>query len=281
MCDEETHHVGTDPCVICLDPIEDPATLPCLHVFCFECIIIAAETFSLSRCAVCRTPFSTVRHRGTCEPVILPADHSEREPEERAGEEVQVLLTRSARRREDRRLMRNARRNVYLRRLYSKPLVWTDGLVRIKDTSPEFYRQNPAALHQLVPFMHRDLRLFLPSLLAKQLEQNLINKFKAHAITSETVNGYLKPYIGRFATHFLHEVRNFAQSIYRIKHYDRLVQYRRRHLPTSQTLANNDVTSTEVIEIPTINYVADTETIVIPDCDDVIQIEEGEIIELV
>ena len=257
MCEKEVEQVevGTDPCVICLDPIQDPATLPCFHVFCFECIIVGAQTFSLSRCAVCRTPFSTVSHRGIQEPVIHPAGHSQREvEEERTG--TRIILTSQTRRREDRIDMRSVRRNIYLRRLYSRPLVeeYTDGWVRIKDTSPDFYRQNPAALHQLVPFMHRDLRLFLPSPIARQLEQNLIQKFKSHSITSEAVNAYLQPHIGRFSPHFLHEVRNYAQCVYHMKKYDRMVRYRRRHLSTQPDIvpdSNQDtwVEEGEIIEV--------------------------------
>ena len=216
----------TEPCVICLDPIEDPATLPCLHVFCFVCVVTAAETFSLSTCAVCRTPFSSVRHRGVDEPVLIPSSTGVAEESSPRA----VSSHRDRRRRRDRRHRRSARRKIYLRRLFAQPLVeqCLDGAIGRKDTSPEFYKQNPAALHPLVPFMHRDLRLFLSSPQAKQLEKSLIEKFKQYDIKSRTVTEYLEPFLGRFAVHFQHEVRNFAQSICDQDKYDRLVLYQRR-----------------------------------------------------
>ena len=242
MADRCSEQLEAEPCVICLDPIEDPATLPCLHVFCFECIVTAVRSFSLSSCAVCRSPFSSLRHSGVEKTVVFPADPS------RGGRE-EGAESRTALRRRTRRL----RRNVYLRKLYARPLVQElgDEQLRWKDTSPEFYRQNPAALHPLIPFMHRDLRLFLPGTLANQLEQTLIDMFKSHAITSEQVRVYLDTYLGKFASHFLHEVKNYAQSIYELKKYDRLVQHRRRMV------------------------VMETRTVV--DTDDVIHREEGEL----
>ena len=241
MADKYTDRLEAEPCVICLDPIEDPATLPCLHVFCYECIVTAVRSFSLSSCAVCRSPFSSLRRAGAEEPVIFPAVLQQRE-ESVPG----ATLSRRNRR---------LRRKIYLRKLYSRPLVQEvgDEHIRWKDTSPDFYRQNPAALHPLIPFMHRDLRLFLPSSLSKQVEQGLIDKFKLHAITSEEVTAYLETYLGKFASHFQHEVRNFAQSIYELNKYDRLVQHRRRIV------------------------VRERITIVISDTDDAIQGEEGEL----
>ena len=226
---------GAEPCVICLDPIQDPATLPCLHVFCFECIITAIRSFSLTSCAVCRSPFSWLQHSGVERPVVLPADHSRME-------RVQSRVTL-------RRRTRTQRRNIYLRKLYARPLVQESGdeQLRWKDTSPEFYRQNPAALHTLIPFMHRDLCLFLPRPLARQLEQTLIDKFKSLAITSEEVTAHLETYLGKFASHFQHEVRNFARSVYELKKYDRLVQHRRR------------IVTRETVTLPCVNDVTDRE----------------------
>lgn len=46
-----------DPCAICFDFITDPATLPCNHIFCTNCLLTWSRT-GRSTCPMCRSPFT-------------------------------------------------------------------------------------------------------------------------------------------------------------------------------------------------------------------------------
>lgn len=68
------------------------------------------------------------------------------------------LYVRSAERREHLTATTDFRRMIYDRGLRVRENTEDD---RIRDTSPEFFRQNPAMTHRLIPWLHRELGVLL------------------------------------------------------------------------------------------------------------------------
>lgn len=55
----------------------------------------------------------------------------------------------------------DVRRNIYRQNMYVNPESVVDTTGRYRDTSPEWFRSNPAQTHRLVPWLNRELNALL------------------------------------------------------------------------------------------------------------------------
>uniref|UniRef100_A0A1Q3F7C9 RING-type E3 ubiquitin transferase n=1 Tax=Culex tarsalis TaxID=7177 RepID=A0A1Q3F7C9_CULTA len=117
------------------------------------------------------------------------------------------------------------RRYIYHRKLHARPLADVNG--RLRECSASFYRENPAQIHRLMPWINRELIALCrgnPSQVTLILE-DFPNLLMSHDITSPAFRERVS-YWGRARTiHFVHELLNFARSPYDMIGYDRCVQY--------------------------------------------------------
>lgn len=117
------------------------------------------------------------------------------------------------------------RRYIYHRRLHARPLADISG--RMRDCSASFYRENPAQIHRLMPWINRELVALCRNNPAQVsiIMEDFPNLLMSHDITSPAFRERVS-YWGRVRTaHFIHELLNFARSPYDIIGYDRSVQY--------------------------------------------------------
>ncbi|KAK3913511.1 E3 ubiquitin-protein ligase Topors [Frankliniella fusca] len=117
------------------------------------------------------------------------------------------------------------RRSIYERDLWAR--IQPDITGRYRECSPDFYAQNPAQVHRLMPFINRELNVLLDNgsrtmyVMDKILE--LLPQF--HIQSSEFRSRVARLIGNRHAPHFCHELRAFAVSVYDLIGYDRNVQY--------------------------------------------------------
>lgn len=124
---------------------------------------------------------------------------------------------------------------VYLENAWAQPLPDLSG--RFRQCSSAFFRNNPAQVHRLQPFILRDLNAIRES---ARLEGETINVRDNNVTTvtqliMRTLTAYeiregfminsLRPFLSWRALHFCHELHNFANSPYDIVGYDRHVQF--------------------------------------------------------
>lgn len=103
------------------------------------------------------------------------------------------------------------------------------------------FRDNPAQTFRLHPFILRDIGAIRSVELREGLAvrpQLFITDANLTTMIMQTVSRYnirdlfivnlLRPYIGNYTTHFIHELYNYARSPYDLIGYDRNVQYSMR-----------------------------------------------------
>ncbi|KAH8371478.1 hypothetical protein KR093_007579, partial [Drosophila rubida] len=118
------------------------------------------------------------------------------------------------------------RRYVYDRKLYALPV--SDNLTgNFREWSARFYRDNPAQMHRLMPWINRDIVCLLRTSPQNvtQVMQMMNNILPMINIPTRTFRRRLSPFLGERTNHFIHELFNFARSPYDMIGYDRVVQY--------------------------------------------------------
>lgn len=117
------------------------------------------------------------------------------------------------------------RRYIYHRRLHARPLADING--RMRDCSASFYRENPAQIHRLMPWINRELVALCRNNPAQVsiIMEDFPNLLMTHDITSPVFRERVSYWGWVRTTHFIHELLNFARSPYDIIGYDRSVQY--------------------------------------------------------
>ncbi|XP_017472994.1 PREDICTED: E3 ubiquitin-protein ligase Topors-like [Rhagoletis zephyria] len=117
------------------------------------------------------------------------------------------------------------RRFIYDRRLFALPVCDITG--RFRESTARFYRDNPAQVHRLMPWINRDIVCLLRntehdvSSLLERINESLLQT----NILSPAFRRRLQPYLGTKTSHFIHELNNFARSPYDMIGYDRAVHY--------------------------------------------------------
>ncbi|KAH8261115.1 hypothetical protein KR044_003605, partial [Drosophila immigrans] len=118
------------------------------------------------------------------------------------------------------------RRYVYDRKLYALPV--SDSLTgRFREWSARFYRDNPAQMHRLMPWINRDIVCLLRTSPQNvtQVMHMMNDILPMINIPTRTFRRRLSPFLGERTNHFIHELFNFARSPYDMIGYDRMVQY--------------------------------------------------------
>uniref|UniRef100_A0A182TIJ5 RING-type E3 ubiquitin transferase n=1 Tax=Anopheles melas TaxID=34690 RepID=A0A182TIJ5_9DIPT len=121
------------------------------------------------------------------------------------------------------------RQFVYSNRLYACPMPDLNG--RFRDTSAAFYRENPAQMHRVLSYMHRDLLVLGVNIAVHAPNMNVLEDLlQTHDIDSrEFLLRILRHMPLETGEHFQHECTNFARSPYDMIGYDRCVQYNPRY----------------------------------------------------
>lgn len=113
---------------------------------------------------------------------------------------------------------------------------------RVRETSPSFYRENPAQTHRLVPWLNRELNALLQGhgeQVAFLLDL-IIGLIKRHPIESEEFYQHVFPFVGRNTRHFMKEFLAFAKSPYHMAAYDRHVSYEENTEPNIDSDSDSD-----------------------------------------
>ncbi|XP_043641621.1 E3 ubiquitin-protein ligase Topors [Drosophila teissieri] len=121
------------------------------------------------------------------------------------------------------------RRYVYDRKLYALPV--SDSLTgHFREWSARFYRNNPAQMHRLMPWIHRDIMCLLRNAAhSVNTVMTLMNDILPMTnILGPTFRRRLSPFLGERTSHFIHELFNFARSPFDMIGYDHVVQYSAR-----------------------------------------------------
>ncbi|XP_076352922.1 E3 ubiquitin-protein ligase Topors-like [Tachypleus tridentatus] len=273
-------------CVICLGKPENKSfTDSCFHTFCFACLVEWSKV--KAECPLCKQSFHSIIHNVRSledydqylisvhnVPTDICSDNSGRRfryPSTLTSERRRQIrferslefhnyrstyaphVTSRTTRRERRHHIStsNFRRHIYESGLWVEPL--GDGQTGcFHDTSPEFYRQNPACTHRLIPWLNRELVALLgdggESQLAFLLDLvlALIMRFD---IRSPEFYEHVRPFFRDHTSHFVHEFFNFARSSYDLVNFDRraiydIIEHRReKDNESDNTDSDNDVVS--------------------------------------
>ena len=157
------------------------------------------------------------------------------------------------------------RRDLYLRNLYVDPESISDITGRYRDSSPAWYRTNPAQTHRLVPWLNRELNVLLEGSehQSAHVTQKVLQFIERFEIRSPEFHEKLLPYLANRTDHFQHEFYHYARSVYDMIGYDRTATYV-DHPPPSD---NHDVD----LDTPVGAAAAAAET---SDSDDIMVVDE-------
>lgn len=247
-------------CAICLGRcINKCFTDNCVHHFCFNCLLEWSKI--KPECPLCKQTFKSIIHNVRSpsqyeEYIVTPRPHaqpllhrlnvflSERprfryratlqvRPHE--SEAIQQLLFQQAApdhvfydgwiQPNNRSNQNRFRRHVYDLNLYALPL--SDITGRQRECSALFYRENPAQIHRLMPWLSREIHVLSNNIghrteYITNMIQNMLEEFD---ISSSTFLEALEPHLILRTRHFIHEFLVFARSPYDMYGYDRNVRY--------------------------------------------------------
>lgn len=122
------------------------------------------------------------------------------------------------------------RRDVYERSLYVDPDSVVDVTGRFRECSPEWFRNNEASTHRLVPWLNRELCVLLinGSQQSSYVMQLILDTLQRQQITGPEFLELLQPYLGTRTEHFQHEFYHYARSVYDMVGFDRHAVYTER-----------------------------------------------------
>lgn len=116
------------------------------------------------------------------------------------------------------------RRFIYNQGLWVRRLPDITG--RYRKCSPRFLAQNPAQVHRLVPWLHRELSALLGSGRSCEAAMTEIMAMVVqHPIRSVEFRNGVETFLGSRTDHFIHEFHSFAISPYDTIGYDRYATY--------------------------------------------------------
>ncbi|KAM6230180.1 E3 ubiquitin-protein ligase Topors [Porphyrio hochstetteri] len=98
---------------------------------------------------------------------------------------------------------------------------------RYRDISAEFFRQNPACLHRLVPWLKRELTVLFGDhgSLINIVQHVIMSNLTRYDVDSEAFADNLRPFLLNRTEHFLHEFISFARSPFNLEAYDQHANY--------------------------------------------------------
>uniref|UniRef100_A0A8D0KR64 E3 ubiquitin-protein ligase Topors n=1 Tax=Strix occidentalis caurina TaxID=311401 RepID=A0A8D0KR64_STROC len=98
---------------------------------------------------------------------------------------------------------------------------------RYRVISAEFFRRNPACLHRLAPWLHRELTVLLSARgpLANTVQRIIMSNVTRYDLDSQAFADELKPLLLNWTEHFLHEFIAFARCPFNLEAYDLHANY--------------------------------------------------------
>lgn len=89
------------------------------------------------------------------------------------------------------------------------------------------FRNNPAQLHRLAPWLNRELNVLLADSEhnVQDVVSNILELLPRHNIRSRGFRNAVAPYFGNRTDHFIHEFYAFGTSPYDMVGYDRICLY--------------------------------------------------------
>jgi len=252
-------------CSVCLGPFVNRSFLnECFHSFCYLCITQWSELSRL--CPLCKTKYTSLIHTVTkdlqyeqyyFEELPDKANKASRSTEFsqdmedgrrfryrstitsnetwalRRAEREQAERERMSEQRQrkmERRLKWSAtkdrRKAVYRMNMTVKD-VKQRGVPKYRNITPQFFDDNPALKHRLVPWLLRDLNVLLGNdddgiRFVMSMILNIVSKI---SMEEEEFEKQLKPFLFNETKHFITELISFARSPYDIRGYDDNVVY--------------------------------------------------------
>ena len=237
-------------CPICLGKFRDKSFSDgCFHRFCFQCIREWAKV--KSTCPLCKTPFKSIIHNVVSSDVydqyVLQPTENGSFDLDRAGARFRYHTTLTNNRRSawetrmDQLFNRQARLAERIHReneaRQRRQLIYAAGLrvyhmgsnrfTRYRETSPQFFRENPAMTHRLIPWLRRDLSVLFNGNTdhVTFMTQYILSLLPNVDIQTEDFHNHLRPFLYGRTEHFIHEFTNFARSPYDMDTYDQMAQY--------------------------------------------------------
>lgn len=113
------------------------------------------------------------------------------------------------------------------RYLYEFDLWVLNNSTRYRESSPQFYRDNPACMHRLIPWLNRELVALLGASSSRitavlELVLSLLSEVD---IRHPDFSRHLYPSFGPRTRHFVHEFYAFATSVHDMVNYDHNASY--------------------------------------------------------
>ncbi|XP_035910503.1 E3 ubiquitin-protein ligase Topors-like [Anopheles stephensi] len=146
------------------------------------------------------------------------------------------------------------RQFIYANRLYACPLPDLNG--RFRETSASFYRNNPAQMHRVLSWMHRDLLVLSTNIAIHAPNIHVLEDLlQMHDIDSrDFLLRILRHMPLEDGEHFQHECVNFARSPYDIIGYDRCVQYNprfiQRRVRSQVIISSSEEDNDDIVYLP-------------------------------
>ncbi|XP_040564292.1 E3 ubiquitin-protein ligase Topors [Lepeophtheirus salmonis] len=289
----EPHPGSPEPnCAICLEKLQNRSvTDSCLHKFCFTCLLEWSKV--KAECPLCKSKFSSIIHNirsdDDYEKYTLPPPPEVQQEaagsnnDRRFMEELHISLFGHGRshynlptfptvhqmqsgfgangplwRRRRGTASNEFRKSVYERNLWVDPQSLVDITGRYRECSPEWFRNNPAQTHRLVPWLNRELSVLFDrdSERVSYVLNSILELICSYDILSQRFMDTIRVYIGERTSHFSHEFYYYARSVYDLIGYDRNAVHRPRPLDlntsfNSRTSVDSDTDVIFVNEIRT------------------------------
>ncbi|XP_072173052.1 uncharacterized protein [Diadema setosum] len=237
-------------CPICLGKFKDKSFSDgCFHRFCFQCILEWAKV--KSTCPLCKATFKSIIHNVVSsdvydQHVLQPSENGSFDTDRHGARfryhttlangrrsawqtRMDQLLNRQARLAE--RLQRENEARQRRQLIYAAGLrvhhIATNRFTRFRDTSPHFFRENPAVTHRLIPWLRRDLGVLFNgnSDHVTFMTQYILSLLPNVDIQTEEFHNHLRPFLYGRTEHFIHEFTSFARSPHDMDTYDQMAQY--------------------------------------------------------
>lgn len=249
-----------DSCAICLGaPQNKSFTDSCFHQFCFACLAEWAKV--KAECPLCKQRFKSIIHsvrsledydqyfvsdlqRAPAYSMQVVFERrfrfsttmtAERRQElealrQRQERERQTRHSSATRRNQNRYLPRGATTSVERFQLYASDLWAVPSLAQYREASPEFYRENPACTHRLVPWLNRELNALMQQNRSRivaamdHVMSLILNLDIRHPDFAQNI----EPFLHDHTEHFVHEFFLFATSVHDMAAYDQHTAYTSR-----------------------------------------------------
>ncbi|XP_077500174.1 uncharacterized protein LOC144110976 [Amblyomma americanum] len=249
-----------DSCAICLGAPENKSfTDSCFHTFCFACLAEWAKV--KAECPLCKQRFKSIIHSvrsledydqyfvselqrppGTVIevydrrfrfPTTMTVERRQeieamRQEQERRARQPSIAPQRNHSRYLPRGAITSAARlELYIHGLWAVPHAF-----HYREASPEFYRENPACTHRLVPWLNRELNALMQErrgriMYAMDYVISLIMEFDIrHPEFARRMDALLHEH----TEHFVYEFYSYATSVHDMAAYDQYTVYKPYHL---------------------------------------------------